>query len=432
MMFFRRLYHLRRFSRQQWSSPEEIRELQDLKLNQMVRHCYRYVPFYRRKWKELGISPDDIKCQDDLRKLPIIDKEEVNRNIADFHPVDKDSSNYITKTTTGSSGYPLMIQFDRESWDILGGVFARALFAIGYRPWDKFAYVEFTPYKETSFYNRLGFMKKHHIPAYTSKENQLRSLIEINPKYLFVQPSIIYPLTKTIQERQIDNLKLKAVISKAEMLAEKDAEFLKEVLRCDIFEHYGSAEFLRMAWECKSHSGLHIEADSMIMEFMKNGESVDSGEKGKIVVTGLINRATPLIRYDIDDVGSLSEEPCLCGRGLPLMKVLEGRKDDYIVLPSGRLVGPRILIGNLNKVFIGNEEIFRIKITQEKKDRILLYIVENKKLSDVTIERCKELMDEVFQEPVEILIKVVDELPKSGRGKIRPVESKVILRKDIF
>ena len=100
-------------------------------------------------------------------------------------------------------------------------------------------------------------------------------------------------------------------------------------------------EFGTFAWECQEHNGYHMDIESLCVEFIKDGEKVSPEEKADIIVTGLFNFTMPLIRYKIGDSGSFSSDLCPCGRGLPLMKIVEGRTDDFLILPSGTLISPR-------------------------------------------------------------------------------------------
>ena len=212
------------------------------------------------------------------------------------------------------------------------------------------------------------------------------------------------------------------------MMTKEFRNLFMNVFNCDVFDHYGCSELLRMGWECKEHSGYHIEVDNLIMEFLDDdGESVNEGQRGNITGTGLVNKAMPLIRYNVGDQGSFKKELCPCGRGLPLMNILEGRTDDFIVLPSGRMVGPRKIVTGLFPILKG-EEIFQIKVTQIKKDRIQVDVVEDREYSKKTVEDLKDILNNLLGEPVEITIKTVDKIPKNKHGKLRTIESKVRMK----
>jgi phenylacetate-CoA ligase len=166
---------------------------------------------------------------------------------------------------------------------------------------------------------------------------------------------------------------------------------------------------------------MHINADSVLVEFLKEGEPVAPKERGEIVITNLWNRAMPLIRYRMGDIGIPSEEYCECGRGLPLMKDLEGRADDFIVLPSGRAVPPTRLI----PPFFLTPHVDQFKMIQETPSDIQIQIVPRGTLSEEEERALLNQIRDVFQEPVNIEIEKVEKIQQEGRGKFKAVISKV-------
>jgi len=180
-------------------------------------------------------------------------------------------------------------------------------------------------------------------------------------------------------------------------------------------------EFGTFAWECQEHNGYHMDIESLVVEFVKNGENASPEEKGDIVVTGLFNFTMPLIRYAIGDAGSYSLEQCSCGRGLPLMKIIEGRVDDFLVLPSGTVISPR----NIN--FLENVKgILEYRIIQKKLDTILIQIRKGTEFSENTISQTKdEIRNGCLNEDITIDVEIVDEISRDKSGKTRAVVSEL-------
>ena len=177
----------------------------------------------------------------------------------------------------------------------------------------------------------------------------------------------------------------------------------------------------RLAFECKENSGYHIISNSVIIEFVKDGRNIDEGAQGDIVVTSLFNYTMPLIRYNIGDIGTFTKEKCSCGRGLPLVKSIEGRKDDFLILPSGRKISPRMI--NVIEDIPG---VLRYKTIQETKNRIVVNLVKGEGFSEKTIyEINKHVKAGCLGEDVEVYVKLVKELPLEKRGKLRAVVSNV-------
>lgn len=424
-MLIRKLFYLRQVQKQQWMKYDELKKLQDKKLRETIKHAYQYVPFYRRKWKEMGVSPDDIKTSEDLNKLPIITRSEIKQNREDFLSTNFKKSSLHHESTSGSSGSQLHVYFDHKSHDYLEAIYLRALMAVGYRPWNKLAYVWFPPFKPIRFYEYIGIMKKYYILSTEDEETQLKKLLEINPEVIYIFPSTLFLITRLIRERKIESIKPKLIISHAELLTSEHRKLFEETFGCKVYDQYGTTEFNRMGWECVLRAGFHSDMDSVKIEIVEGGEALQPGEQGRVVVTGIVNKAMPLIRYDLRDIGSFHKDNCECGRGLPLMKIVEGRDDDFITLPSGRMVGPREMMNSLYEILRTNEEIFKIKINQEKRDKIRVDVVKGNKFSKNTEEKIKNIMSNVFLEPMDIRIKIVDDIKKSPHGKLRAVESEV-------
>jgi phenylacetate-CoA ligase len=174
-----------------------------------------------------------------------------------------------------------------------------------------------------------------------------------------------------------------------------------------------------ISWQCPKHENYHINSDCCIVEFVKNGEKVSSGEKGEIVVTGLFTFAMPFIRYKLGDVGVSTDEECSCGRGLPMMKSIEGRIVDSIVLPNGKIVSPYVLTCIIENI----SGINRYQIIQERNNLITLKYIKNENYSEETNDKIKIELQKILGKDIFINPIIVNELPKDKSGKFRVVKS---------
>lgn len=166
-----------------------------------------------------------------------------------------------------------------------------------------------------------------------------------------------------------------------------------------------------IAWECSEHAGYHTNIDLVVPEFVKDGAHAAVGEAGKIVLTPLWNFAMPLIRYDIGDVGRQSSERCPCGRGLPLMEVIEGRYDDFIVLPSDRMISPYVT----SRYFENVEGIDEYKIIQQARNKINIQLVLKEKYNKDIFLSLEDTFKKELGEDLTISIEAVDSLRKDGK-----------------
>jgi phenylacetate-CoA ligase len=196
--------------------------------------------------------------------------------------------------------------------------------------------------------------------------------------------------------------------------------YIDSVFTVEMYDQFGCVEMGRTAWECPEHSGYHIDMESIVMEFIKENEQVASGERGEIVYTNLYNYAMPLIRYRIGDIGTPTDEKCPCGRGLPLMKILEGRKDSFMQMSNGKIITPITWI-----ILLMHYNIEQYKVIQETIDRIKIKIIPGGNFKQKDIEQIKRDSINILGDEVTIDIELVEEIPKEKSGKVKPIVSQL-------
>jgi len=157
------------------------------------------------------------------------------------------------------------------------------------------------------------------------------------------------------------------------------------------------------------------------MEFIRNGKPVNPGETGEIVCTVLDNYTMPFIRYNLKDVGTYTEKPCSCGRSFPLMKIIDGRADDFAVYHNGEIKSPRTFLGRFD--FLA-QFIFEYQIIQAEIDRFVVYIVPNHRFSEGVKKKIRENLWQEFPKAV-IIIKPVSAIRRDQSGKLRAFKSLV-------
>ena len=336
MRLMRKLYMLSKVLKIKKAKKEEILRIQQKRLNFMINYCYKNVPFYHYLWKKSGIRPSMIKKIDDLRKLPIINKEVLKGNYPNFFSIEfKNVLHKLWyKSSSGSTGRPLLIYYDDFAKDYLDAVYLRALMNVGYKPNKPLFYYWYKPFRP-EFYNMFGFMRKIYISSKMSDYQIIEEIKKHKPEYIYFYGGILFSISKKILEKEITlDWKPKSIITHAELFTDKMKEVVKDAFKTNrVFDQYGTSEFNRVAWQCTENEGYHVDIDSVIPEILdENGEEVSPKEKGNLILTGLINRALPLIRYDIGDVVIKNEEDkCSCGVTFPnIIKSILGRKKDFI------------------------------------------------------------------------------------------------------
>lgn len=408
----------------QWKTKEELEELQNKKLRHMVGWSYRHVRFYRDLFNSAGISPEDIRDKSDLEKIPVTTKEAVQERFRDFIPDAVDLSRCRIHRTSGSTGKPLSVLYNRKSLEYSTALMLRPFLENGYTPTQlmaKYGNPKLFPKKKT-FIQKIGLFREIYLSIYEDPISHINILNKAKPESLYGYSSILSLLADAFISNGKQTFQPKSIFSTAELITKSQRNLIKNAFNQEVNDMYGSVEFYRMAWECKEHDGYqyHIDSDSLILEFLKNGAPVSPGTEGKIIVTGLYNFAMPLIRYEIGDVGVPLEDECSCGRNLPLMKMVNGRCDDFLILPNGRKISPIIM--DMADI----EGIKCYQTIQETKKKIVVRFVRSSKYDKNTKALImKEMEKELKGTDVDVSLEEVDEIARDKGGKIRTVISYV-------
>lgn len=429
MSNLRKARHLYNLMRSQWKPYEELRELQNQKLRVIVKHAYENVPFYREKFDKDGIHPKDIKTVEDLPKLSITTKQEIRDNFPGRTLARGiDIKKCWLPHTSGSTGIPLKVAYDEAAEDFEKAVALRANLACGQGLFDKWVVIT-TPLDITErrrrWFQRFGLFSTVDISMFLDLDEQISIIEQINPKVIDGYSSALYVLAKEIRKRGID-IHPKIVFGTGEVLTKEMRQAINSAFGVEVYDQFGCVELARTAWECPAHTGCHIDVEAVVMEFIRNGKKVEPGETGEIIYTSLYNYAMPLIRYAVGDVGIPSDEKCPCGRGLPLMKAIQGRSNSLIQTPSGRIF-PELTFWSIMGTFVERDRIGQFKVIQEKIDRIRVQILPEEGFTSKTADDLRENIKAVLGEDMTVDIETVENMPYDKSGKLRSVISKVKL-----
>ncbi|HOW15067.1 hypothetical protein [Methanosarcina sp.] len=423
MSSINKLRLLHQVRKNQWLKPSELEELQNKKLRSMVKHAYENTEFYHNKFKKAGIHPDDIRTLNDLKRIPFTTKEELRQQKLESR-VSKglNLSQCLVTETSGSTGIPLKIVYDEAADDFSKAVNLRSHIENGLKLRSKWAvFGDPHHYQKPRWFQKLRIYNAVQISVFESIDKQIEMLTKFKPEVLDGYTSSIRLLAEAVKKNGIQDINPGVVFGTSELLDPETRKYINSVFNVEMIDHFGCVELNRTAWECSEHAGYHIDADAVIMEFIENGENVSSGERGEIVYTGLYNYAMPLIRYRIGDIGIPSDESCPCGRGLPLMKLIEGRSDSFMQVPDGRIFSPIIWTLIIRKI----PGIGQLKAIQEKIDLIRVLVVKSPEFSQSTILQIEHDIKEVMGQEINVEVEIVDEIPKDKSGKVRAAVSKV-------
>jgi len=409
----------------QWLSPSEIEELQNKKLRSLIRHSYDNVPYYRKMFNDHGIYPDDIKTRQDLPRIPILTKEIIRKNLPDLIAKNFPRSNILERSSSGSTGQPLKYYIDKESYSFGWAQTFRCWSWVGYSLGDNYVKITHPRTTPTKTIQDI-FMRCTLIPAFQINEKNIRPLTEkikrAKPIVLRGFPSSVYLLASLIEKTGIKEVNVRAVMTTGDTLLPEYRNTIEKVFNCKVFDAYGG-EGTAVAFECEEHDGYHIAEEGAIVEYLNSNSQPVEGEYGELCITNLTNYAMPFIRYNIQDVGKSSDERCPCGRGLSLLKSIDGRSTDIIITPAKRLLTIHFFSTFLKK-FTG---ILQYQIIQEERDKIRINLVKDGSYQEENTARIIEECRKRIGEDIDIRVEFVDEIPLMSSGKRRFVISKVPL-----
>jgi phenylacetate-CoA ligase len=414
-------------------SKKQLKEYQNRKIRSLIKHANATVPFYRQQFKAHNIDIDSIKGVDDLYKLPILTKEKLKSlkpenvisTLYDFNRLKK-------VRTSGSTGKPLQICISEAEDAWRKAIYMRANINCGQKLRDRWVVIT-APHHfgdTPPLQRKLGVFSQNCISLFESNTEKIKQIEKINPQILDGYSGTLLLLAKELKRSNNKAIHPRIVFGNAELIDSESQKYLEDVFGAPYCDQFGCAEVDRTAWQCIKRRGYHMDIDSVITEFTdKTGESVSAGERGEITYTSLFNYAMPLIRYQVGDVGVPSDDTCSCGNNLPMMKVVEGRKDSFLVLPNDRVVSPFAinLEASTFRYFSGLDQYH---IRQRSRDLIDIYLKINDYSLDqqVVAEEFETLLREflgIKNGEVELKTYFVDELKISGGGKLASITSEV-------
>jgi phenylacetate-CoA ligase len=407
---------------------KELEELRDRKIIDLVNHAYEHIPYYREKFDEKDIHPSLINGYKDLAYLPILSKSEILLNENRLVVISNNKRLY-TRKTSGSTGMTLHFKKDANALGMNDAIMWRCYHWYGINVGERqvrFWGVPVTKAERFREYIKDTVLNRIRISAFdisaSASIRQLERIERFKPAYFYGYTSAIYGFCLFLKEqgRDFRKLNLMAVICTAEKMYDHHRVLLEEMFDCPVVDEYGSSENGIIAFQCR-HGNMHMMADHLCIEFLdEDGKSVKPGELGRIVITDLASYHMPLIRYDIGDIGRYTERICTCGVNLPLMEIVEGRKEDFIRLKGGKMVHAAYLCYTLK-----DDSVYEFKMYQKDIDRLLVLIVKSPQFGPHSEAMLKKKLRSALSAEVSISFNYVDTIPRDKSGKLRYFVSEV-------
>ena len=415
----------------QWWPRERIETLRLERLRSFFAAAARDVPYYRALFAERKLDPARIAQVADLADYPCLTKSDIR---AHTERLRSDRAGPLKRYNTGgSSGEPLVFFMGkgRISHDVAAKWRATRWWNVDIG--DRELVVWGSPV-ELGAQDRIrtlrdALFRSQLLPAFEMSEANLDRFVgrirDYRPAMLFGYPSSLSLIAEHARRRgkQLDNLGIRVAFVTSERLYDHQKASITQVFGCPVANGYGGRDAGFIAHQCPQGS-MHISAEDIIVETVgADGRPVPEGERGEIVVTHMATDDFPFIRYRTGDVGVLSDAPCACGRGLPVLQEIEGRTTDFVVAADGTVMHGLALIYVVRDL----PGIERFKIIQWDRGRTTVQLVRGPDFRPEAEATIRSGLQARLGAGVRIEIERVDEIPAERSGKFRYIVSHAAL-----
>lgn len=374
-------------SMQEWSI-DRIYEFQLERLKKLLNHAYDNVPYYRRMFDTQGLKPSDIKCLEDLQKIPVITKDDILTNYNQFFAKNLWYKRRMYRYTSGTSGKALKVCLDDAS---IAAVCATGMYfnqnflkrmpgeaILNSPPSQMTVYLFHHNMKSLQnekpyFYSpimKMVFFLGHLDSGEEFFKSYVHLIKKFNIKHIIGFPSVFFAFAKYLTNEN-EYVKIKTASLVGEVLYNFQRRFIEKQLGCKIFNRYAQSEVTTVACECSEHHGMHASPILGVTEVKNAGLE----GKGEIVMTNLCNYTWPIIRYSTKDVITLSQhKKCPCGCSFPRLMNIEGRDNDIILIPGGGCLFPiaivrlTIIISGIKDLYVFQNEDYSLDVSVVKEE----------------------------------------------------------------
>ena len=409
-------------------SPEAIERAQRRRLAETVAHAHEHVPYYRETMRRLGLGPGDFQTAEDLARLPLIEREQLQGDPEYFVSRAEPLEAYLELRTGGSSGEPIVFFRDRASLyqRMLGFQRAEPVMArLTGRRWRRRTALIAPQSSSTTNVNsaiddqrvRPGVRTvTRQFSLFDPLEAVAAGIDEFRPHSITGYGSYIGALYDHLVSSGRPFHRPRVVVYAADPLPEQMRRLLNEELGIEVLSHYQAVESPTIGWECERHSGHHLNVDLCPIRLLDSQErDLPPGESGEVVVSNLVNRGTVLLNYRLGDLATRLPEPCPCGRSLPLLSAVEGRSTDWLASRSGAPVHPQTIRSILRHV----AGVRRYQLVQERSGHVRVVMVtapgaDREAIRTETAAGAKRLPD-----PLDVEVEFSSSLSRTEGGKVR-------------
>lgn len=392
---------------------EALVSLQDIKLKMLLDHARSNVPYYDKyvPWQDVN----GVQLRERLSEYPILTKNAIREDPTALQQSHKINHFYIRNKTGGTTGAPIEVWHDRHHMAITDAAYWRGLSWIGIKPWTKG--ISAHGFGRGSWYGRLRMRltNKLLVDGFGKNANDRDRIVNkirrFSPTYITGYVSDLISIGK---ECHAGGVKIGTILTTGEMLYDHQRKEIERLYKGKVFNYYGCNEVGSMAFECEKGTK-HVTDEHVILEVVNELGKPVWDEPGRILLTDLDNYLTPLIRYEVGDIGILTNEQCACGRNLTVLKGLEGRTQDALCNEDGDRLSTLFFAGRFREL----RAINRIQLIQRDWATIeLIYEGTNEKIDKELDEIIGEIKNRLGPQ-MQIIPKQVTKLFYTERGKFQ-------------
>jgi phenylacetate-CoA ligase len=399
----------------------------DRRLRSLVRHAYHRVAYYREAMRAHGVTPEDIRGVADIRRLPLLDKGVVQDRPMDLIAEGVDPDRLKTIWSAGSTGRRVQIYHSADEKLLLAAVMAKGLAEVGRTPrMRQFGTKLIRGPRAVDWRLRLaraaGFFRSTAVDVRDPPAEIVEAIRRARPDCVGGFPAVIARIAESAGPGGLTDVGVRIVTVGGAVLTQPMRATIHAAFGCPVRNTYNCVEFAHLARECPASGQMHVCDEGVVLEIVRGDRPAREGESGEVVATGLHQFAMPLIRYRLGDIAVRGADRCPCGSIYPTIDAVQGRMNDYFVLPNGRLLHPWTLS---TPVLEAHRWIDRYRITQERRDLVIYQIMPRIQPTPEQVAAVEGHCRSVLGSDVTLTLRIVDRIEDDGEPKSRVSFSRV-------
>lgn len=422
--------------RTQWLDPAEVLAGQLAQVRSLLKHCQLHVPYYSDLFRKLRLDPDAIRSLDDFQRIPSLSRRTFQEQAPRFQARELPAGTMATTRmkSSGTSGMPIEVgqtnlvnlwwfafHLRDLHWcglDLRGSLAViRGLSGAGGDPQAVLEGVQ-QPFWSRQLHAVVETGPSFVMDVHQEPRRQLDWLRRVNSDYLLSYPPNLEHLASLLAEAGERLPNLRAILSIGETLTEEARGRIEVGFGVPVKNTYSCVEAGYLASPCPEGHGLHVHAENVLLEVIdEQDRPCLPGQPGRVVLTPLHNFLTPLVRYEILDAATPGPERCSCGRGLPLLRDIQGKRRPQFCLPDGRRKDSGFLVRRLRQVGGYHQH----QIIQRTPAHLVVRLVAGRAWTEDHAGQIVRAVQDYFEAPVNVDVELVDSIASTAAGKLRDV-----------